>query len=121
MSFLSKKCPFQLCLVLCIFHLPVFASIIQGLPMEDQDYYLQEIINTDHSYSVPVTEDFSLFTDQPRDEEKVPLAEPEQPPRFIPGMTELKSKKSNTKDKSTLKNPPGNFSYFEISDGSQRN
>ncbi|KAL8187222.1 UNVERIFIED_CONTAM: hypothetical protein K2H54_040199 [Gekko kuhli] len=76
--------------------------------MEDQDYYLQEIINRDHYYSFPDPDDaFSPFTEQPKEEETELPAETEEPPRFRPAKKELKSKKANRKDKSTLETPPG--------------
>lgn len=89
--------------------------------MEDQDYYLQEIINRDHYYSFPEpTEEYSPFTEQPEEEESVPAAETEKPPRLRPGRKELKLKKANKKEKSILETPPGNFPplpppNFEIS------
>lgn len=87
--------------------------------MEDQDYYLQEIINRDHYYSFPDPEEFSPFTEQPREEETESPAEIEEPPRARPGKKELKPKKANKKDKMMLETPPGNFAH-SLSDKSQR-
>lgn len=119
---LCKK--FQLFLVLWVFGLALLGDTIWGLPMEDQDYYLQEIINRDHYYSFPDPDEFSPFTDQPKEEETERPAETEEPSRFRPAKKELKSKKANRKDKATLETPPGNFSLsrakVEISDGSHR-
>ncbi|XP_048362113.1 inactive carboxypeptidase-like protein X2 isoform X2 [Sphaerodactylus townsendi] len=97
----------QLFLVLWVFGLALLVDSIWGLPMEDQDYYLQEIINRDHYYSFPDPDDeFSPFTEQPKEEETEPPAETEQPQRFRHAKKELKPKKANKKDKSTLDTPP---------------
>ncbi|KAJ6668989.1 hypothetical protein lerEdw1_007798 [Lerista edwardsae] len=96
----------QLCLGLCFLNLALLRDTTWALPMEDQDYYLQEIINRDHYYSFPDPEEFSPFTEQPREEETEPPAETEEPPRVRPGKKELKPKKANKKDKMMLETPP---------------
>uniref|UniRef100_A0A8C8SH01 Carboxypeptidase X, M14 family member 2 n=1 Tax=Pelusios castaneus TaxID=367368 RepID=A0A8C8SH01_9SAUR len=102
-----SSCCSQLCLALCAFGLAQLGDLSQALPMEDQDYYLQEIINRDHYYSYPgPDEEFSPFTEQPGEEETAPVAEAEEPPRLRPGKKELKQKKGNKKEKSVLKIPP---------------
>lgn len=116
----------QFYLVFCYFDLVLLGFITWALPMEDQDYYLQEIINRNHYYSYPdPNEDLSPFTEQPKEKDLKPSAEIEVSPRFKPGKKEYKSKKTikPRKDKSTLETPPGNFlpllSNFNILDGSQ--
>lgn len=101
----------QLFLMLWVFGLPLLGNTIWGLSLEDQDYYLQEIINRDHYYSFPDSDDdFSPFTEQPKEEKTELPTETEESPRFKSSKKELKSKKANRKDKSTLETPPGNFS-----------
>ncbi|XP_067389491.1 inactive carboxypeptidase-like protein X2 isoform X2 [Emydura macquarii macquarii] len=103
---LSKKgsSSSQLCLALCAFGLALFGDLTQALIMDEQDYYLQEIINRDHYYSFPgPDEEFSPFTEQHGEEETAPVAEP---PRLRPGKKELKQKKGNKKEKSVLEIPP---------------
>uniref|UniRef100_A0A670IBB4 Carboxypeptidase X, M14 family member 2 n=1 Tax=Podarcis muralis TaxID=64176 RepID=A0A670IBB4_PODMU len=106
-SFVEKASFAQLCLTLCAFDLTLLGDITWALPMEEQDYYLQEIINRDHYYSFPdPEEEYSPFTEQPREEETEPPLETEEPQRFKLGKKELKMKKANKKDKSTLETPP---------------
>ncbi|XP_053164464.1 inactive carboxypeptidase-like protein X2 isoform X5 [Hemicordylus capensis] len=102
----EKASYIQLWLVLSVFDLVLLRDTTWGLSVEEQDYYLQEIINRDHYYSFPDPEEFSPFTEQPREKETEPPEETEEPPRFRPGKKELKSKKANKKDKSALEIPP---------------
>ncbi|XP_042316930.1 inactive carboxypeptidase-like protein X2 [Sceloporus undulatus] len=103
---LKKVSGAQVCLVLCVFDLTLLGDTIWGLPMEDQDYYLQEIINRGHYYSFPdPDEEFSPFTEQPREEEMEPPAETEEPPRSRTDKKQFKTKKANKKEKSSLESP----------------
>ncbi|RMC11286.1 hypothetical protein DUI87_11405 [Hirundo rustica rustica] len=43
----------RLCLALCTFGLALLGDVSRAVPMDDQDYYLQEITNRDHYYSFP--------------------------------------------------------------------
>ncbi|PKU29158.1 inactive carboxypeptidase-like protein x2 [Limosa lapponica baueri] len=107
---LSKKssCSSQLCLALCAFGLALLGDVSRAVPMDDQDYYLQEISNRDHYYSFPYPgEEFFPFTEQPGEEGPVRAAETEEHPGFKPSKKALKPKKSNKKGKSILETPPG--------------
>ncbi|XP_044301647.1 inactive carboxypeptidase-like protein X2 isoform X3 [Varanus komodoensis] len=108
MTLLFRKKSFaQLFLVLCVFDPVLFGNVIWGIPMEDQDYYLQEIINRNHYYSFPDSEEeFSPFTERPKKEEMEPPAEKQDSPKFRPGKKELKLKKVNKKDRSPLETSP---------------
>ncbi|KAK2535836.1 hypothetical protein Q9966_006538 [Columba livia] len=105
----SKKnsCSSQLCFALCAFGLVLLGDVSQAVPMDDQDYYLQEISNRDHYYSFPYPgEEFFPFTEQPGEEGPVRAAETEEHPGFKPSRKELKPKKNNKKGKAILETPP---------------
>lgn len=109
---LRKKgsCSSQLCLALCAFGLALLGDVSRAVPMDDQDYYLQEISNRDHYYSFPYPgEEFFPFTEQPGEEGPIRAAATEEHPGFKPSRKELKPKKSNKKGKTILETPPGNF------------
>ncbi|XP_009964230.2 inactive carboxypeptidase-like protein X2 [Tyto alba] len=106
---LSRKgsCSSQLCLALCAFGLALLGDVSRAAPMDDQDYYLQEISNRDHYYSFPYpSEEFFPFTEQPGEEGPIRAAETEEHPGFKPSRKELKPKKNNKKGKSILETPP---------------
>lgn len=98
------------CLALCAAGLAVLGDVSRAVPMDEQDYYLQEISNRDHYYSFPYPgEEFFPFTEQPGEEGPVGAAETEERPGFKPSRKELKPKKNNKKGKTILETPPGNF------------
>ncbi|XP_030915743.1 inactive carboxypeptidase-like protein X2 [Geospiza fortis] len=96
-----------LCLALCAFGLALLGDVSRAVPMDDQDYYLQEITNRDHYYSFPYPgEEFFPFTEQPGEEAPIRAAEREERPGFKPSRKELKQKKNNKKGKPILEPPP---------------
>lgn len=100
----------RLCLALGALGLALLGNVSRAVPMDDQDYYLQEISNRDHYYSFPYPgEEFFPFTEQPGGEGPIRAAETEEHPGFKPSRKELKPKKSNKKGKSVLETAPGNF------------
>lgn len=112
MTALRKRssCPSQLCPALCALGLVVLGGLSWAVPMDEQDYYLQEISNRDHYYSFPYPgEEYFSFTEQPKEEGTIRASEPEEHPGFKPSRKELKPKKSSKKGKAILEPPPGNF------------
>lgn len=106
----ESSCSPQLCLALCAFGLLLLGDLSRAVPMDDQDYYLQEISNRDHYYSFPYPgEEYFPFTEQPGEEGTIRAAQPEEHPGFKPSKKQLKPKKSSKKGKSILETPPGNF------------
>lgn len=106
----ESSCLSQLCLALCAFGLLLLGDLSRAVPMDDQDYYLQEISNRDHYYSFPYPgEEYFPFTEQPGEEGTIRAAQPEEHPGFKPSKKQLKPKKSSKKGKSILETPPGNF------------
>ncbi|XP_057237197.1 inactive carboxypeptidase-like protein X2, partial [Malurus melanocephalus] len=94
-------------LALCALGLALLGDVSRAVPMDEQDYYLQEITDRDHYYSFPYPgEEFFPFTEQPGEEGPVRAAETEERPALKASRKELKPKKNNKKGKSILETPP---------------
>ncbi|KAM9068761.1 inactive carboxypeptidase-like protein X2 isoform X2 [Sarcophilus harrisii] len=94
-------------LALWVLTLTLMGEVTQGRTLEDQDYYIQEILNRDHYYAFPEPEE-EAATEKPR-EEAEEFGRPEerrQPPKLKPTKKELKPKKAK-KEKLILETPPG--------------